>query len=77
MLAIAVMGDIAIEFVSIPLSPGTHYAMLASCSTAASKVKQLEGPSDDDDLPQSSGVQTNELMTASPPSATIMKVFQY
>ena len=70
MLAIAVMGDIAIEFVSIPLSPGTHYAMLASCSTAASKVKQLEGPSDDDDLPQSSGVQTNELMTASPPSAT-------
>ena len=44
--------------------------MLASCSTAASKVKQLEGPSDDDDLPQSIGVQTDELMTASPPSAT-------
>ena len=43
--------------------------MLATCSTAASKVKQLEGPSDDD-LPQSSGVQTDELMTASPPSAT-------
>ena len=43
--------------------------MLASCSTAASKVKQLEGPSDDD-LPQSSGVQIDELMTASPPSAT-------
>ena len=32
-------------------------------------MKQLEGPSDDD-LPQSSGVQTDELMTASPPSAT-------
>ena len=43
--------------------------MLASYSTAASKVKQLEGPIDDD-LPQSSGVQTDELMTASPPSAT-------
>ena len=45
--------------------------MLASCSTAASKVKQLEGPIDDD-LPQSSGVQqiSTELMTASPPPAT-------
>ena len=46
--------------------------MLVSCSTAASILEQLEGPIDDDDLPQSSGVQqiSTELMTASPPPAT-------
>ena len=52
------------------------YNVWFSCSAAAAKVRQLEGPSDDD-LSQSSGVQSDEvMMTASPPSATgIMIVF--